>query len=65
MLNRSEIEVLNRFDHPTRLHVNCIRFDFKSGVAHRKKVLALCEEAMENGHNFITRARLDSPTHKD
>ena len=62
MLKRIEIETLEKFEHATRAHINCIKYDTMSKDAHRKLVHALCDEAYNTGHNFLTRARLQTYT---
>lgn len=62
-LTRTEIDTLEKFDLPSKRHINCIRFDAQSGQLHRRYILQLAEEAMAIGHNFLTRARLE--THSD
>lgn len=57
-LRRQELETAKRFDYYSNQHIDCIRFQRATGEKHRKKLLALCEEAMANGHHFITEARL-------
>lgn len=50
---------LEKFDIPTRLSIDVIRFDPTSGLRHRKQVIRLAQEALERGEHFLTMARLD------
>jgi len=62
MLSRTELETLEKFEHSARTHINCIRYDSKSKTEHRRLVHALCDEAYNTDHNFLTRARLQTFT---
>ena len=62
-LSRTEIDTLDKFDLPSKRHINCIRFDAQSKSTHRNLILRLAQEAMDNQHNYLTRARLE--THSD
>lgn len=57
-LRREEFDTIKKFDYYSGQHIDCIRFDHASGENHRKKLLELCNEAMSNGHHFLTEARL-------
>ena len=53
---------LEKFDIPTRLSVDTIRFDPGAGPKHKGEVIRLAQEALQRGEHFITRARLDPRT---
>lgn len=59
-LRRQELETAKKFDYYSNQHIDCIRFQKATGDKHRQKLLELCQEAMSNGHHFITEARLKS-----
>ena len=63
--NKREWDTLHKFDHSSRQHINCIRLSLASGQEHRQMLLRLCYEAMVNGHNFLTEARLESDNPKE
>ena len=61
-LTRRELDTLDKFEFASARHVNCVRYDARSKGPHREMVRRLCEEAVDDEHNFLTRARLQLQT---
>ena len=49
---------IRQFDSCTQQNKNCIRFDSKSGLNHKLKIIHYCEMLLKDGADFFTRARL-------
>jgi len=52
--------MLDKLDLSSRMNIDTVRFDPTSGIEHRKEIIKLAQEAVENGEHFITRARLNN-----
>lgn len=65
LTKQQEFDTLKKFDYSSQQHIDCIRFSKATGDKHRAMLLRLCNEAMENGHRFLTEARLSSTSDFD
>lgn len=61
-LSKTELDIRRKFDWATIRDRNCIKFDERSGKAHRLAVLDYCRDLILQDIAFFTRARMKAKT---
>ena len=61
-ISKQELAIRKKFDWNTVKDRNCIKFDEKSGLKHKKAVMDYCWELLQEGEPFFTKARMKPKT---